>query len=56
MVSVLYIFTVYLVLAASSIFFIWKNMARIDEWIWYGTLDVAIASTYLALLLLVSAC
>ena len=56
MISVTYIISCYSILMGSSAYFCLTNMDRMNEWIWWGTVDVAGLSTLITVLLLVSTC
>lgn len=56
MISVTYIISCYGILMGSGAYFCLSNMDRMNEWIWWATVDVAGLSTVITLLLLVSTC
>lgn len=56
MISVTYIISCYSILMGSSAYFVLTNMDRMNEWIWWATVDVGALSTYITLLLLISTC
>lgn len=56
MISVTYIISCYTVFMGSSAYFVLANMDRSTEWIWKATIDVAGLSTFMVILLIISAC
>jgi hypothetical protein len=56
MLCITYLISCYPILLGSSGYFAYKNMDKIDEWVFWGTIDVVALSTYVAFLLIISAC
>ncbi|TNV87581.1 hypothetical protein FGO68_gene468 [Halteria grandinella] len=56
MVVVMYLFSCYSILVGSSAYFVLKHLDNMEEWIFWATCDVAALSTYVAFLLIISAC
>ena len=40
----------------SNAYFLLSNMSLMDDWIWLGTCDVAIMSTWVFILLMIASC
>jgi len=56
MISITYIISCYTIFMGSSAYFVLNNMSRSNEWIWKATIDVAALSTFMMILLIISAC
>lgn len=56
MVVIMYVISCYSVLIGSAGYFVLNNMNLMDQWIFWASCDVAALSTYMAVLMLISAC
>lgn len=56
MTVIMYMFSCYPILLGSSAYFVITHLDDIESWIFWATCDVTVLSTYVAFLLLISAC
>jgi hypothetical protein len=56
MISVTYMISCYSIFMGSNAYFLLSNMSLMDDWIWLGTCDVAIMSTWVFILLMIASC